>query len=108
MPKFRPKGEEIDAIQWTGSNVKTVENWAGEQVLDVAGEIKVPNFAPAKNWVPEAATLPDDESDGLYAINTGVNGWFVVAPDHWIVRRTDGSGFDVVTDEDFTANYEQK
>lgn len=97
MTKYRPKGNEVTAVKYTGNNIATVQNFVGEKKIDLNGKVTIENFAAAEDWVVGAV-------EGQYALNT-VYGWTIVEKNSWIVKQ--GTTFMVLDDASFQAQFEE-
>jgi hypothetical protein len=97
VSKFK-KQVEINAIQYTGNNLKTVQKFAGKRDIDLSGKYTLPNFDDANIWWPDRR---ESEVTGLLWLN---NAWYPVPDGYWIIKD-DAGDFKVLSDEQFQSNY---
>ena len=81
ITRYRTRPAEVEAIRWTGENCKAVFAFIG--------------------WPP----CGDDELDHSQLLGLGDNGDATAGAGDWVVRVADDR-FEVLTDEEFRAQYE--
>lgn len=100
MPRFRKKPVEIEAIQWTGKNVKEVTAWLKEhaprvyeQHADEPCRVQFEVFRDQPSIV-KIRTLENKKGDAM-----------LTQPTDWIIRGIKGELYPC-TDEIFKATYD--
>lgn len=98
MAKLRPKYQTREAIQWTGNNIVTVQNFVGTRTLDLKGTFVIPNFDLASNWIPKSSAKQ-------YAVWDGGT-WIEVDAGDWITPNLWSGGFEVLKEDTVTDDYD--
>jgi hypothetical protein len=92
------KQVEINAVQFTGHNWKTVQDFVGTKPIDPTGKYTIPAFDEADTWMPQRANR---DYDAVLNVN---GAWTPVYTDSWLVREENGA-LTIMRDEDFKAMY---
>ena len=94
MPTYRSKPQEVEAVQWIGTNI--IEVWSFGRFVDG------PNG--------DESTVVDNGPEGLMLLagKGGAQGWVPVPVGHWIVRSPgDYTDHWPVDPDYFAAKYER-
>ena len=95
------KEVEIDAVQFTGHNWKTVQDFVGKRNLDPSGQYSFPLFDDANIWLPNRT-----DPEGYPAVVQIRGTWQLVKAGDWIVREP-GQDFiyTLMSNDQFVATY---
>ena len=105
IQKFRTRPVEIEAVRWTGDNLKEVQAFVGSRPVDVNHSII--NFQKAGTyglWIHDDGSKIEDITGEIYDILH--HSWIGVKTGQWIVRGVKGEHYPC-DDETFHWKYEE-